>query len=411
MSLIQVLRKPRPIHLLLVFVLLSIVYWLLGSTKEDSFTPEELNSLLQNKDEDVNIKKVELTAQGISQPYYDANTFKMSNFDVFGNPVIKNTEFIRLTSDNPHQAGMIYSKLPIQAESFEMEVTFHIHNKAGNKLSADGFAIWFTDEKSDLGDVFGARNYFTGLGIFIDTFRNGLRGNFPYVNLMLGDGNTKYNKGNDGQDTRLAGCSAKQLLNPSSGVTKARIVYIKNGYFSLDFNYNGNHEEWSNCVTLNNVILPSIKYLGFSAETGDLSENVDLIENKVFALYSPDGGFIKSVEELETIVENQDDADTQEKATKNTRSGKRKRMKSSRRRTVSRLRKAEKRIKEREKKLRLEKYGDENARFYTYPLKVFLKGVKLTIYSLILLTLVWLGYILYRSWKQGRKSKLVGLLD
>ena len=51
----------------------------------------------------------------------------------------------------------------------------------------------------------------------------------------------------------------------------------------------------ANCVTLTDVKLPETKYLGLSAETGQLVENVDIIENRIYALYKPDDTFVRAL--------------------------------------------------------------------------------------------------------------------
>lgn len=56
--------------------------------------------------------------------------------------------------------------------------------------------------------MFGAADKFDGLGLFFDTYKNNRPGTvFPYVMAMRGDGNTAYDKQNDGKANELAGCS------------------------------------------------------------------------------------------------------------------------------------------------------------------------------------------------------------
>lgn len=413
MGLLTRVRRLRPLQVLLTVTGLLLAYWCFfrGS---DSLTPEEINTLLQNKDASVTIKKVELQQQGVCAPYLEAASFKPRNWDVSGHTVIKNRDYIRLTSDAQHQVGSMWSKMPIQAELFEMELTFHIHLKNNAGLVGDGFGIWLVDSKLEIGDVFGAKNYFRGLGIFVDTYKNGRRGHFPYVNLMLGDGELYYNKDTDGFETRLAGCNAKALLNPPGGSTKARIIYIKDGYFSLDFNYNG-HDNWQNCVTLTDVKLPQVKYLGFSAETGDLAENVDVIENKVFALFEPESGdFIESIKQLEGLIQDQNDLNNELEASKKS-GGRHRQLKKNAdpgrlRKSLLRLRNAEKRIKEREKKLRLEKYGDADATILVRFLRTTLYLIKMGVYASLFVMVAWVAFTIYRVQNQLRR-KTTGLLD
>lgn len=68
--------------------------------------------------------------------------------------------------------------------------------------------MWLTKERAQGGDVFGFKDKFEGLGIFLDTYKNNRPGVvFPYVMAMLGDGKTPYDKENDGKANELAGCS------------------------------------------------------------------------------------------------------------------------------------------------------------------------------------------------------------
>ena len=40
------------------------------------------------------------------------------------------------------------------------------------RIGADGMALWFTAQPSTLGPVFGANDYWTGMGLFFDSFDN-----------------------------------------------------------------------------------------------------------------------------------------------------------------------------------------------------------------------------------------------
>lgn len=68
--------------------------------------------------------------------------------------------------------------------------------------------MWLTKQRAQGGDVFGFMDKFEGLGIFFDTYKNNRPGvTFPYVMAMMGDGQTEYDKGNDGKANELGGCS------------------------------------------------------------------------------------------------------------------------------------------------------------------------------------------------------------
>lgn len=411
MGAIDTFKRSRVVQLGIVAITLFVLFFFFRSSP-DYYSPEDLNSLLQNKDEStVKVRKIELKEQGLHKPFLESGSYHIKNWDIAGNVIVKSNELIRLVSDNQHHAGSIFNQVPIQDESFEMELTFHIHSKNSKNLVADGLAIWFLDQKSEIGDVFGAKNYFNGMGIFIDTYKNGKKGNFPYVNVMLGDGKTAYNKDTDGFETRLAGCSARNLLNPKSGMTKARIVYTKYGYFSLDFKYTQGPEGWINCVTAMDVKLPEKKYLGFSAETGDLSHNVDILENKIYALYKPDGVPIGSLQELERLMQEQSEMKEEEKRGGGRHRVFKKKPTKQQRRSLRRLKNSEKRIKERERKLREEKYGNPDYHLGLWILDWILHFLKMIVYIVAISAFLWLGRIFYRTYTLKRKSKVTGLLD
>ena len=99
--------------------------------------------------------------------------------------------------------GEMYSRYQ---RSLQIEFEFKIHGKA--HLHGDGMALWVTKERAKQGQVFGSIDNFEGLGIFFDTYKNNRPGvTFPYVMAMVGDGKTSYDKGSDGKDQEVAGCS------------------------------------------------------------------------------------------------------------------------------------------------------------------------------------------------------------
>ena len=53
-----------------------------------------------------------------------------------------------------------------------MQITFKIYG-GGRTLAADGIAIWYTAARMGPGPVFGSMDEFKGLGVFLDTYKNG----------------------------------------------------------------------------------------------------------------------------------------------------------------------------------------------------------------------------------------------
>ncbi|EAW14073.1 legume-like lectin family protein [Aspergillus clavatus NRRL 1] len=235
---------------------------------------------------DENIKSIPLRTHSLAPPYLDSD-FQSRWFDFGGDTIIRADRYIRLTSDRPSQQGWIFSRVPLTATNWEIEVEFKIHGE-GN-LHGDGFAMWLTKQRATQGPVFGSADNFEGLGIFFDTYKNNRPGtSFPYVMAMMGDGKANYDQAHDGKANELAGCSARGLRGASIP-TKARLTYFQDKSLTLDLQYKS-EDTWVNCFTLNapdaNIAIPSVSYLGFSAETGELSDNHDIVSVKAQNLYS-----------------------------------------------------------------------------------------------------------------------------
>ena len=161
---------------------------------------------------------------------------------------------------------------------------FAIHG-AGN-LHGDGMAMWLTKQRAQQGQVFGSTDNFEGLGIFIDTYKNNRPGTvFPYVMVMYGDGQTSYDKNNDGKANEYAGCSARGIRG-ATVPTKARLTYFQEKSLKLELQYKS-EDQWVVCFEKEDPPnIPSVSYLGFSAETGELSDNHDIISVQTKNLYS-----------------------------------------------------------------------------------------------------------------------------
>ncbi|RFU80847.1 vesicular integral-membrane vip36 [Trichoderma arundinaceum] len=232
-------------------------------------------------------RSISLKTHTLEQPYLDSD-MNSRWFDFGGDTIIRTDSYIRLTSDRPSQNGWLFSRVPLTATNWEVEVEFKIHGK--NQLYGDGFAMWITKQRGQIGPVFGHADKFEGLGIFVDTYKNNRPGVvFPYVMAMFGDGQKSYDKNNDGKETELAGCSARGLRH-SSIPTKLRLTYFQDKSLKLELQYK-TVGDWLVCFELENPpAIPNIAYLGFSAETGELSDHHDIISVNSKNLYNSPGG-------------------------------------------------------------------------------------------------------------------------
>jgi len=220
---------------------------------------------------------VPLRTHSIYMPYIDQD-LQNRWFDFGADAVVNTNKYIRLTHDRQSQTGWLWSRLPLTTPNWQVEFEFNIDGEHPT-LHGDGMAVWFTTERAQVGPVFGFIDKFEGLGIFFDTYANSRHTHsFPYVMAMVGDGQTEYDQANDGKRNEVAGCEA-DIRNGAKNKqisTKARITYYKNNYLEVKLQYKA-WDQWEPCFTIPNVTIPSFAYLGFTALTGEVSDNHDII--------------------------------------------------------------------------------------------------------------------------------------
>ena len=67
--------------------------------------------------------------------------------------------------------------------------------------------------------------------------------------------------------------------------TKARLTYFQDQNLKMELQYK-KEDEWTPCFEIPNVKIPTVSYLGFSAETGELSDNHDIVSVNTKNLYN-----------------------------------------------------------------------------------------------------------------------------
>ncbi|WEW57090.1 hypothetical protein PRK78_002550 [Emydomyces testavorans] len=264
-------------------LLLTLLLWVFGLSV--ALANDE-----NNFENDSDTKRVPMKAFSIQPPFLDSDMHHRW-FDFGGDTIIRTDQYMRLTSDRPSQRGWLWSRVPLTATNWQVEFEFKIHGEGS--LHGDGFALWLTKQRAVSGPVFGSTDNFEGLGIFFDTYKNGRTGvAFPLVMAMMGDGHTSYDAAHDGKANDIGSCSARGIRG-ASVPTKGRLTYFQDKSLALDLQYKSDNS-WTPCFKLTaskdlSIKIPSISYLGFSAETGELSDNHDILEVNTYSLYVQSG--------------------------------------------------------------------------------------------------------------------------
>eukprot|EP00834_Sanchytrium_tribonematis_P000611 NODE_11_length_54881_cov_1.430718.p24 type:complete len:270 gc:universal NODE_11_length_54881_cov_1.430718:17713-18522(+) len=195
----------------------------------------------------------------------------------FGQDTVVFTQLgVRLTPDFQSRRGWLWSKEKISG-SFEVDLEYKIHGH-GQGLSGDGMAFWFVEDKFENGEALGYKSNWNGISVMLDTYNNGRNDYFrPHAIMGLYNDKSKYyNKDADGKEMSMGHCS-KNLRN-NEKATRMRIVYIEKQKFQV-FHNKESWADWELCfeVDMSSKTMPKEMFLGFTAETGGLTDNHDVV--------------------------------------------------------------------------------------------------------------------------------------
>ncbi|KIM64011.1 hypothetical protein SCLCIDRAFT_1213831 [Scleroderma citrinum Foug A] len=218
-------------------------------------------------------RTVQLRTHSIHPPYIDED-LQNRWWDFGADAYVNTNKHIRLTRAVPSQMGWLWSRIPLTASNYIIEIEFKVSGESTH-LFGDGMAIWLTKERAQPGPVFGNQDKFEGLGIFLDTYANSRHPyGFPRIMAMLGDGKTEYDQAHDGDANSIGSCSA--MFRRTNAVTKLKIAYVKDTYLDVKVQYKA-WDDWTDCFRVEGISLPINPFVGMSALTGEVFDAHDVI--------------------------------------------------------------------------------------------------------------------------------------
>lgn len=216
---------------------------------------------------------------------YQGTGFGMHNWDFVGSTMVTGSH-VRLTPNEQSKQGAIWNTSPVRVRNWDMQIQFRVSGTTKD-LFGDGFVIWYTRDRMQLGPIFGSRDYFSGLAIVADTYsnHNGPHNhNHPYLSAMINNGSLHYDHDRDGTHTMLGGCEVK-----FRNVEHDLFISIKYEDDVLTVSHDlDNKRAWWPCFSVKGVKLPTGYYFGASAATGELSDAHDIISMKMYELEAPE---------------------------------------------------------------------------------------------------------------------------
>ncbi|VBB27474.1 unnamed protein product [Acanthocheilonema viteae] len=209
---------------------------------------------------------------------------------------IASSEQLRLAPSMRSRKGLAWNKrVMAESDHFEIQVAFRITGQG--RIGADGIAVWYTAQQPTLGPVFGANDYWTGMGLFLDSFDNDAQKNNPFVALMINDGTRQYDHQTDGSQQMLSGCQ-KDFRNKPYPV-HLKIEYLHNVLTVSISDGLQAKPRYELCIRAENIFLPKNGFFGISAATGGLADDHDIVKYSVFSLYTDRGSVPSSLPQEE----------------------------------------------------------------------------------------------------------------
>lgn len=225
----------------------------------------------------------------------NAGNRKVSNFFREGGSTVVHNNFVRLTPDRQSKRGTLWSTQALYTsmnnpgmDSLNSVLKFRISGQ-GKNFFGDGLAMWITQHSHPHdGPIHGFTDQFVGIGIIFDTFKNteNLAAHRD-VTILINDGT----KNNDQLLKEIKGCNTNVRYHNDradfsvNDASKAKII-VKDNKLTVQVDAKDTGD-WFTCVDSVDLNLPmnflSNAYIGFTATTGQLADNHDIISLKSYS--------------------------------------------------------------------------------------------------------------------------------
>jgi mannose-binding lectin 2 len=213
------------------------------------------------------------------------------NFHLHGD-ARAHASFVRLTPDRQGKSGAVWSKGPTESSSLSAVMEFRISGQ-GKRLFGDGIAVWLVEQSYfSSGSFHGFNEYFKGLGVVVDTYRNAGDKAHRDISLVVNDGERDYTQVVTDKDD-VVGCNAKVRYHAKASDfnapfnTSRLMVNVVGRTVSVMVDERATGE-WEQCFNYR-LDVPALgsdwltrSHVGVTSSTGDLADNHDVISFATF---------------------------------------------------------------------------------------------------------------------------------
>ncbi|MBZ3883406.1 Protein ERGIC-53-like [Sciurus carolinensis] len=176
-------------------------------------------------------------------------------------------EEVRLVPSMRNQNGAVWSKTSVLFPAWEVEMQMRVTGP-GHR-GARGMAVWYTQDRGQVGSVFGGLASWDGIGIFFDSSAEDTQ-NSPAIRVLASDGDVPYESIGDGVSHRVLGSCHRDFRNRPYPI-RTRITYWGQRLrVSLSTGLTPSDPD-EVCVDVGSVLLAPGGFFGISAATSTLA--------------------------------------------------------------------------------------------------------------------------------------------
>ncbi|ORZ27309.1 legume-like lectin family-domain-containing protein [Lobosporangium transversale] len=184
-------------------------------------------------------------------------------------------EFVRLAPSVPGLHGSVWRSTPNEHKEWEVEFSFKAHGQ--HSQGGRGLAFWYTQDYATEGSIFGNKDKWKGIGIFLDTNDVANQRLTPVVYGLLNDGTKAFPSRPIANS--IGGCFRDYKNSP--GPVVVRVSYVgKKLRVALDSF--GRGTRMIDCFEVEDVDLPTGYHFGFSSSESGASDDHDLYSFEVY---------------------------------------------------------------------------------------------------------------------------------
>ncbi|XP_077656275.1 protein ERGIC-53-like [Urocitellus parryii] len=192
-------------------------------------------------------------------------------------------EEVRLVPSMRNQKGTVWSETSVLFPAWEVEMQMRVTGP-GHR-GAQGMAVWYTQNRGQVGSVFGGLASWDGIGIFFDSSAEDTQDS-PVIRVVTSDGYVPSEQLGDGASHQVLGSCHRDFRNRPYPI-RTRITYWRQRLrVSLSTGLTPSDPD-EVCVDVGSVLLAPGGFFGVSAATSTLADDHDVLSFLTFSLNEP----------------------------------------------------------------------------------------------------------------------------